>query len=195
MKRKGDKMIRNAKKEEAGKVVPLVLDAIHDIAQMLTGGETEEEVLALMEQFFQEEGNRLSYQNTYVKEIDGNIAGIMVLYYGADVERLDVPLLKNLHKKGIEIEAFDVEADLDEFYIDTVSVSKDYQGQGLGTELLAAAEEIGKQKGYEKISLNVDKENPRAHQLYSRLNYVSTKEISINHHSFFHMVKSLTEAN
>lgn len=185
-------MIRAARKEDASEVAPLLLDALHDIACMLTGGETKEEVLTTMEKFFTEEGNRLSYQNIYVKEIDGHVAGTIILYYGADAQALDIPILKYVQQKtGEAIDAFDVEADLDEYYIDTVSVSKDYRGKGIGTELIAAAEEIGKQHGYQKISLNVDKENIRAYELYSRLKYKSTKEISINHHPFFHMVKPI----
>lgn len=185
-------MIRQAKKEDVKQVVPLLLNAMYDIAFMLTGGKTEDEVAENLEYLFKKSGNRLSFENTFVKELDGRFAGIMVCYHGIDAKRLDYPIICNLRENtGKEIHFFDREAEDDEFYIDTLSVSKNFRGKGLGTDLIKGAEKISKERGYKKTSLNVDIENVRAYKLYSKLGYRVDKEILINNHKYFHMIKKI----
>ncbi|MBY0756908.1 GNAT family N-acetyltransferase [Clostridium sardiniense] len=185
-------MIRQAEKEDVKQVVPLLLNAMYDIAFMLTGGKTESEVVENLEYLFKKRGNRLSFENTLVKEVEGKFAGVIVCYHGSDSKKLDSPIIYNLRENtGKEIHFFDKEAEEDEFYIDTLSVSKNFRGKGLGTDLIKGAERISKERGHKKISLNVDVENVRAYNLYSKLGYRVDKEILINNHKYFHMIKKI----
>lgn len=52
----------------------------------------------------------------------------------------------------------------------TISVKGGYRGQGLGTRLLTAAEELAKERGIRRIELEVFSQNP-AVSLYKRLGY------------------------
>lgn len=64
-------MIRKAKKTDAKLVAPLLYNALHEIAEKITGSTVETEVLLGLETWFSKEENRLSYENCFVYEQDG----------------------------------------------------------------------------------------------------------------------------
>jgi len=162
------------------------------ISSILTGSEHEPEILAILAQFFQAEDNRLSYRNALVAEEEQQVVGIIIIYYGRDDVDLDRPIIEHLqglvHNASVSL---DKEADDDEFYIDTLSVSPDYAGRGIGTALLQAAEQRARQLQHKKLSLNVDEENKRAYNLYKRLGYQTEKIVYLYGHPYQHMLKYL----
>ncbi|WP_158629956.1 GNAT family N-acetyltransferase [Cohnella sp. AR92] len=182
--------IRQAALGDEQPVIELIVRAIHDIAEQLTGEDTEEKAAGKLKRFYRMEGNRFSYRNVLVKEADGEVAGMILCYRGQDAAALDKPLLEELKlRTGNPDIALDVEADTDEFYIDSVAVFEEYAGRGYGTELLRAAERWAAQRGCDRIALNVDYDNEKAHALYRRLGYEQDKDITINKHLFRHMRK------
>ncbi|MGM1048326.1 Acetyltransferase (GNAT) family protein [Paenibacillus uliginis N3/975] len=184
--------IRPAVKEDAVAAARLLYDALHDVAHQLTGQESEEDAVTILEQFLKDEEGRLSYHQSLVSEVEGKTAGIIVTYAGDEAERLDRPIVERLRKlKNDPSISLDKEADEDEFYIDTLSVSPQFKGQGIGSALMHAAEERAKERGYNKIALAVVTDNKRAYSLYLRSGYEVDKEIIINHHVYYHMVKHL----
>lgn len=52
-----------------------------------------------------------------------------------------------------------------------VAVAPGCRGRGVGSQLLGALIEIGRERGFERLSLNVDSRNPAVH-LYRRLGFV-----------------------
>ena len=56
-------------------------------------------------------------------------------------------------------------------YLYALRVRPPWQGQGLGTRLVAAAEEALLSLGFSVAVIAAGKDNPRAHQLYERLGY------------------------
>jgi GNAT superfamily N-acetyltransferase len=56
-------------------------------------------------------------------------------------------------------------------YLYMLRVRPPWQGQGLGTRLIAAAEEALLSLGFSVAVIAAGKDNPRAHQLYERLGY------------------------
>lgn len=182
--------IRQARVEDAFAISPLIYDAIGDIANNLTGEEKLPKILASLAQFVTETANRHSYLNTYVAVQDEVILGIVVLYDGKTGYKLDRQLEAQLANKGIHVH-LDVEAHEDEYYIDTICVSKEARGLGIGTKLLQFAEQRGKELGYNKLSLNVEVEKVDARRLYERMGYVITEPWTIIGDPFHHMVKSL----
>lgn len=185
-------IIRPAVMEDAWPSARLLYDALHDIAHQLTGQESKEDAIRGMAEFFREKEIRLGFPQALVCEIDGKVAGVVVAYAGNEAERLDRPIVERLremkHDSSITL---DKEADEDEFYIDTLSVSPEYGGQGIGSALMKAAEERAKQRGFQKIALAVVTGNDRPYRLYLRRGYEVDKEIIINHHVYYHMVKAL----
>jgi len=56
--------------------------------------------------------------------------------------------------------------------VEDLLVAKALRSQGIGTQLLAAAETLVADRGYTRIGLGVDVRNPRARALYERLGYL-----------------------
>ncbi|KFM98716.1 N-acetyltransferase [Bacillus clarus] len=188
-------MIRKAKKTDAKAIAPLLYNALHEIAEKITGSTIEAEVLLGLETWFSQENNRLSYENCFVDEQDGQAVGIIVAYHGSDAEQFDAPIvnyLRELHKD--ETIMLEKEADLDEYYIDTLSVSSTYGGRGIGSKLIEAAEMNATEKGYEKIALLVNLENTRAFSLYEKLGYEKDKTVMLVGEPYAHLVKPLHKA-
>lgn len=182
--------IRKAMKKDSKQAAVLMYDAIHDIADALTGETDRTKVLTQLENYFCEEVNRLSYHNCLVKTEGDEAIGIIIAYHGKDADKLDAPILSFLAEKNPEKEiVLDKEADEQDYYLDTVSVNPSFAGKGIGTDLLQAAIEAGKALGHSRVSLNVEENNQAARRLYERLGFEYEKTITINGHAYFYLVK------
>lgn len=182
--------IRPAVREDAKQAARLLYDALHDVAHQLTGEASEQDAVSVLEQYFAAEQGRLSYQQAIVMEEEGEAAGVIVVYGGDQIGELDQPILERLRSmKNDPNLTLDKESDEDEYYIDTLSVSPKFSGKGIGTKLIHAAEERAKERGYAKIAMAVVTDNSRAYSLYLHLGYEVDKEIMINGHVYYHMVK------
>ncbi|MFJ8237893.1 GNAT family N-acetyltransferase [Ureibacillus sp. NPDC094379] len=186
-------IIRRAVKDDAPMVAPLIYDAIGDIAHRLTGEVTEYKTIEQLEVLFKRTDNRHSYVNTYVvvNNQANQILGMIVLYSGKDGEALDASLQQWLKSKNAPISKIDPEAHSDEYYIDTICVHESSRGLGLGTKLLQFAEQVAIQKGFSKLSLNVEREKESARKLYERVGFDVTEPWTIINEPFDHMVKKI----
>lgn len=66
--------------------------------------------------------------------------------------------------------------DPDFLYLDDFSVTAEYRGRGIGTELLGKAESYAVTKGIHEIYLHAQKDNEKALRLYFRNGYVIAAE-------------------
>ncbi|MGG0656122.1 N-acetyltransferase family protein [Rummeliibacillus pycnus] len=183
--------VRPAQLTDATYAAPLIIDAIGEIANRLTGEDELQAILTELEVLFKRTDNRHSYKNTYVAEIAGEVAGIMVVYGGDQAPTLDNNLEKWLTAKGATIQSIEVEARTDEFYIDTICTAQQFRGQGVGTVLLKYADIVAKEKGYHKVSLSVEKPKERARHLYEKMGFVFSEPWTIIGEEFDHMVKEV----
>lgn len=181
--------IRKAKPSDAEKAVPLIIDAIGDIAERMTGETIPEKVEQSLCEIFRRDDNSNSYLYTYMAEFEGEVAGTLVLYPGKDAPQLDRNLSAWLVEKGAEVSVIDAESLPDELYIDTVCIDPKFRGKGIGSQLFAFAEEIAKQTGHSKLSLNVETQKESAIRLYKRLGYEIVSPWTIIGEPFHHMVK------
>lgn len=186
-----DIIVRNAQLADAPFVAPLIVDAIEEIANRLTGEDEPKTILDSLEELFKRTDNRHSYKNTYIAEINGGVAGIMVVYGGDKAPVLDKNLETWLATKDANIQTIEIEAREDEFYIDTICTSPQYRGHGVGTTLLHYADNIAKEKGYQKVSLSVEKQKDRARHLYEKMGFVFSEPWTIIGEKFDHMVKRI----
>jgi ribosomal protein S18 acetylase RimI-like enzyme len=184
--------IRKAVPDDAAKAAVLIREAIKDIAEALTGEKTKERILGVLQMYFRQDVNRLSYRNCIVVTENGALSGIIVAYHGRDVDELDRPINERLRSiSGNSEFTVEKESEREDYYIDTLCVNTEYRGRGNGAKLIEAAEQEAKRNGFNRMSLNVEKDNARARLLYQKLGYKYKKVITINDHSYDYMVKIL----
>jgi ribosomal protein S18 acetylase RimI-like enzyme len=105
---------------------------------------------------------------------------------------LDEPLVEAARLKcGLSDYSIPTEAEPDEYYLDTVSVNRNYQGQGIGRQLIEAVCEQGRQLGRNRVGLLVDVTNPDAKRLYERLQFRVNKRRELAGEEYFHMLRGL----
>ncbi|MDD3026061.1 MAG: GNAT family N-acetyltransferase [Aliarcobacter skirrowii] len=184
-------MIKKANKQNIENISKLIYDAIHEVANSLTGENEEHKILKTLENYIQMNVCRLSYNNIYTYEIDNKNVAILLAYNSNDVEKLDKPMIEHLKTKNIFLKSFEKECFEDEFYIDTVSVLEDYQGQGIAKELFAFAQQKAREQGFKKLSLLVDLENKKAKALYEKLGFRDNTTLEVSKTQFSHMIKEL----
>ena len=136
--------------------VPLILQAIGHIAFVLSGTAEAQETESILKDFFGQEGNRMSYQNTLVMEEDGEVVGVAIFYDGAKARELDEPLERAAAKKsGHSDYCIPTEPEASEFYMDTLSVSSGCQGKGYGSLLIEAGCDRARKLGHLRMALLV----------------------------------------
>jgi len=185
-------LIRAARPADAKQVVELIYSAIGTIANTMAGTDDDAKMLEVIERFFGQQGNRLSYENTIVKELDGKVVGFLLSYHGSEAEMLDKPIIDRLKQVlGRTDVTLAKEANNDEYYLDCIAVLDSYQGRGIAKELMGAFEQTGIERAYSKLSLLVDKDNPGAHALYVKMGYKPADRIQIGDYDFLRMIKDI----
>jgi ribosomal protein S18 acetylase RimI-like enzyme len=64
----------------------------------------------------------------------------------------------------------------------SICIAKDYQGKGLGVSFLNAIENLCREQGYEKMSLEVSLQNWIAKRLYRKMGYSAVKLLEGYYH-------------
>ena len=199
-------MIRPAVPSDASEAVPLILKAIGSIAFVLTGATDRKEAGIILDQFFRQKANRVSYENALVLEDSSversrndlperrsrEVVGVALVYDGSIARILDEPLEKAaIQKSGLSDYRIPTEAEPSEFYLDTVSVDPNCQGRGFGRDLIKASCEHARKLGHNRIGLLVDIGNLGAMRLYQRLEFRVAGRKQIAGDEYFHMIRNL----
>ena len=130
-----------------------------------------------------QEDTHYSYMNTFIAEVDGERAGMMIAvdgeHYREQRDRM-YPQLKELFDIafGEGWDDMEDEAKAGEFYIDSLAVSLPYRNQGVGTALIEKAKEMAREQWIRVVTLAVEPQNP-AKKLYQKLGFVYQRVISI----------------
>ncbi|MBE3021483.1 GNAT family N-acetyltransferase [Campylobacter sp. 7477a] len=183
-------MIFKAKKEEASRCIALLRLAMEDAAYYLAGTDNDLLCDEILVKFFQSEVNRVSYNNVYVFKISDEIVGAICVYFGGDLESLDAQILKNYSNKNSKFTLAN-ECEEDEFYIDSIAVSKEFRGQGIATKLIEYVCKVAKERNFSKISLIVDEDKPKTLLFYESLGFKFNKKKMIYGHEYNHLIKEI----
>lgn len=100
-------MIKQADKKNINNISTLIYDAIHSVANTLTGENEDKKILETLDYYIKMDVCRLSYNNIYTYIIDNQNVGILLAYSSNDVEKLDKPMLEHLRRKNIFLDSFE----------------------------------------------------------------------------------------
>ncbi|WP_412468226.1 N-acetyltransferase family protein [Pedobacter sp. KLB.chiD] len=181
-------MIRPAKPEDASQVVPLLLQAMGELAPKLTQTKDQETIYDIFEHFFQQQGNQYSYENTLVFEEAGKVLGSITAYDGAKLIELRKPFLSYLNQPDADVTDSGTETQIGEFYLDSISVNASAQGKGIGKQLIKAGLAWGEQSGHQKIALLVEQNNGRALKLYQQMGFIIQNEKEFMGGFYYHLI-------
>lgn len=177
-----DITLRPAQLDDAERASVLLYSAyIHTQVIYPLREEADNGFIERLQHFFREEGNRFSSQSIQVAEQRSEVVGLVLSFGGREEERLNAAIGWRLER----------EAEDDEWYVDALAVFTNWGRKGIGTRLLQAAEQKGRQQSYPKIALNVAQENEQALSFYQRMHYVITQETVLYHHPHVRLVKRL----
>lgn len=189
-------MIRNARKEDAAAIAPLILVILKDMELPFVLKYGEVKTLEILEEAITDPDYRYSYTRGIVDEREGKVAGVAYGYTDEEEAIIDQPLVNVLQKHGIseQVEMFtDRETFPDEWYLDSICVSEEFRGQGIGSSLLEALPPLVKKQNRDAIGLSVDKQNPKARKLYERHGFKVVGQRTISGHLYDHMQKKIGE--
>ncbi|MDY0907037.1 GNAT family N-acetyltransferase [Pedobacter sp. CFBP9032] len=185
-------MIRSAKPSDSQFAVPLIIQAMGELAAKFANSNDPTIIFNLFEHFFKQKENQYSYQNTLVFTADKEILGTINAYDGGMLLSLrnnfidylsDHHPLKNFYPEP--------ETQQGEFYLDTISVHPKAQGKGIGKALIKAGINWGEQLGHRNIGLLVDQNNKRALKLYEKSGFIIKNEKTFTGGEYYHMVYTI----
>lgn len=154
----------------------------------------KEKTIEILEEAITDPNYRYSYTRGIVEEVDGKVAGVAFGYTDEEEASIDCPLEKILEKHGIESNEqlfVDQETFPGEWYLDSISVSEDFRGQGIGSKLLSVLPKMAERNGRKVIGLSVDEQNPKAKKLYERHGFNVVGKCKISGHNYEHMQKKI----
>ncbi|EAH4571013.1 GNAT family N-acetyltransferase [Campylobacter sp. 2352 PW] len=174
-------MIRKARKDDVKKCIQLLALAMDHFIYKLSGYNDHQKAIEVLENFFTQENNRLSYENIYVYEEDREILGAICFYDGALADELDKPLNEHLEFLGINEKV--LKECENEFYLDSICVDEKARGKGIAKKLIECAFNEALKNG-KKLSLIVEDENINAKMLYEKMGFKFIKNKIFHSHKY-----------
>lgn len=197
--------IRCAKSRDADVASGLILRGMGHFSKILFPAKAENPH-NILKKLFTQKHNRFSFQYADILEVDGETAGLLLAYPWWKMTFLAMLTVFQLARecgfswaktmlKDVRSFLGAKEASPDEFYINSIAVLPEFSGKGVGSKLLAHAEEKSKKSGLRKCSLTVDIENHTAIRLYEKFGYKIIDTQNIKHYCIHRMVKQLEQLN
>lgn len=179
-------ILRKAQFEDSEAIAPLLMLATGDVVYRFIGEKNFLHALGFLLHFVQSENNQYSFQNCYVAQEGAEIVGALLIYDGANLQELRKPVIDHILQRFNSNLQVEDETQAGEYYIDSLGVSPDHQGKGIGSRLLQFVIKEMENAGGGTIGLLVDKANPEAKKLYLKLGFKPVGEktllgISLEH--------------
>jgi len=161
-------------------VSELIIKGYGESGQEISG---DENTKYLVGNFVQTGNNFIGHENIYLCLIGGEIAGLVIGYSGKPVKKIRVifdllfkfKLYQILNYLLISSSLFDTvctpKLKEDDFYISVIVVHEKFRNRGVGTFLLSKSILIAKERGCNKIVLDVDTDNYAALSLYNKFGF------------------------
>ncbi|GCF94423.1 N-acetyltransferase [Enterococcus florum] len=189
-------MIRFARKQDAQEIAELILIILKDMHLPFVTEFGEEAAKQAIMASYEDPTYRFGYDRGLVEEINGEIAGAVFGYPAKEEPIIDEPLTRYLSSIGLSVDVklfIDPEATAGEWYLDSIAVNEAFRGQGIGSRLLKAVDQLATRDGETVIGLNVAKENPAAKRLYERQGFTVVGDRIISGHPYDHMRREVQQ--
>ena len=169
--------IRKARVEDSASIANHLLLAMEDIVYAFIRQKDSEKAKAFLQYFVERDANQYSYQNCWVVEDGNQIIAAVNMYDGAKLTMLRAPVaqyIKTHFNAGFNPED---ETQKGEYYIDSLGVSPNQQGKGVGAKILNYVIDHYVHQRKQTLGLLVEEENTNARKLYLKLGFkpVGTK--------------------
>lgn len=186
-------MIRQATAEDAAFCAPLLYSAGKRILSYSFACQPPL-IYDVLKILYHPRGNLFSSDSISLSVTDtGTVQGLIVLYPGSELTQREVMIgnsVKEIFRHiglwcGLKMMLRNIiplkfpEISDEDFYIGQIAVFDEFQGKGVGTDLLKYAEEQARSAGYKALSLMVEDYNKGARKLYESFGFVAQR-----HHCF-----------
>jgi ribosomal protein S18 acetylase RimI-like enzyme len=201
--------VRQATPELAPVAARLLYLTLGPLAAYWMGVDAEHFAHTILRRMFEAGKNLFSYQYATFAEVDGEAAGLELSYPARMMKALAArTLLRYLVTAGpttalrmiwrsFPLQSI-TEAAPDAYFLGHLGVLPQFEGRGLGRQLLGWAENRARSAGTSRITLTVDADNERAMRLYERAGFsvagtVELKALSrrFGYRGYHHMSKDL----
>jgi ribosomal protein S18 acetylase RimI-like enzyme len=174
-----DLTIRPAQPSDADAGARLILYTLHRFGDYLFGLGEHERAAQALSRFFSMNANRFSYQYTYFGELDGEIAGILMLFNRRQMALSMLATALQMFRvyRFSEVMKFlnlmlpyrdEEKVFADELYIAHLAVEEKFRRRGIGQGLLQYAQKEAIEQGKARLSLLTEIENAPARSLYEK---------------------------
>lgn len=163
--------IRKATANDAEAIARHLLDAMEDIVYAFIGERDHAKAYEFMSYFTGTENNQYSYENCRVAEVDRKVVGAINVYDGALLAELRRPVVQYIRNNYKRDFPEGDETGAGEYYLDTLSVDKNFRCRGIGSGLLQFVIDEYVHRQHKILGLLVDDGNPDAKRLYLKLGF------------------------
>lgn len=171
-------LIRKGRPEDARHFSELVVLTSPAVFPVVFGSGVKKTMRGL----FPHKRHYYSFDRTFFAEVNGKVAGMAQLHKmitrKGQTARMGLLLLKYLNWRLpakaaclLKMDRLIKDIARNDCYLSNVSVYPEFRSFGIGTKLLAAAEEEAKSIGKKRVVLHAETHNIRAISLYERLGY------------------------
>lgn len=179
---------RPAKASDYHDGAQLIMLTLHGFGDHLFGFGDHARAQAALKKFFKMRANRFSHRYTLFGELDGEVAGILMLFNRVQMRRSMLALSAFLPRVYLfsEISKFEKlmrpyrdeeKLESNELYIGHLAVYEQFRRQGFGLQLLEAAEKEAGAQGKQRLTLLTEIENEAAQALYTKFGFTITATI------------------
>ena len=148
------------------------------------------DALSVLAKLYHEPQHDNSYQNVHFLQVDGQLAGMLSAYTGAQAKSWEWRTLGlwvriatwRMVKMGLvslvlaPIFNFMSQVEPDDFYLQMVAVDADFRGRGYSKLLFGHAESLAQQSDCPRLALDVDTKNTVAISAYQRVGFTIDRE-------------------
>ena len=167
-------VIRKATLKDSKVIAELMFLAMGEFLYSYIGEEDATKAKEFARYFIEQKANQLSYENCLVAVENDQIIASINIYDGGKLKELQRPIVHHIRTNYNKDFVLGDETQAGEYYLDTLGIREEYQGHGIGTTILKYLIDKYVNEMNGTLGLVVDKDKPKAKELYFKLGFEHT---------------------